>query len=157
MKKALIFPLAALALMLGGCGMDMQEVTVWRAVADFALGGGSAVAAEVVRVDGALGAIDAAAEALNTSPGDAELSNPLPEDAAVLGWELAGSELRCSVASGYAALTGRERTTADCCITLTFCAVEGVESVSIYSGGVMLSAAMEPEDFILADSSGITE
>ena len=102
-------------------------------------------------------AIDAAAEALNTDPGDAELSNPLPEDAEVLGWELAGSELRCSVASGYAALTGRERTTADCCITLTFCAVEGVESVSIYSGGVMLSAAMEPEDFILADSSGITE
>ena len=53
----------------------------------------------------------------------------------------------------YASVTGYWRTVADCCMVLTFCAIDGVESVSVYSAGVMLTAAMTTDDIVLTDAS----
>ena len=158
MKRLVLAALAALLLSaLAACGMAVKEVAVWRAMPSFYLTTGSAVRSETVRVDSSLSELDAAAEAFGRDTDDPELERALPDGVELLGWELAGGELRLSVSPEYAALTGWERTVADCCAVLTFCAVDGVDSVSVYSEGTLLSAAMEPEDFLLADAAGLEE
>ena len=155
MLKRILALLPALALLaLAACGLLGREVEVYRAVQPYYLQGGSAVEAEPVSVDPALGEIDAALEAFNSPCIDSELAHPFPDGVEIIGWELANASLRLYVPAEYAALTGAERTVADCCAVLTFTAIEGVESVSIWSGDVMLSAPMRAGDFAAADASG---
>ena len=155
LKRAMALLPALALLALAACGLLGREVEVYRAVQPYYLQGGSAVEAEPVSVDPALGEIDAALEAFNSGTTDAELLRALPEGVDALGWELSGGELRLEVSPEYAAVTGYWRTAGDCCITLTFCAIEGVERVSVWAAGTQLSAAMSPGDFVLADASGL--
>ena len=154
MKKAVILLLALALAALGGCASRTLEVEVYRAVLPYYLSDGPAVRAETVHVDASLGDIDAVAEAFNSAPADPELANPLPDGVRIEGWELADGELRLSVSAGYASLSGYRRSAADCCLALSFCAVEGVERVSVSSCEALLTAAMSPEDICLADTSG---
>ena len=100
-------------------------------------------------VDASLSELDAAVAAFNAEAGDTELLRALPEGVDVLGWTLDGGALTLAVSPGYASLAGRARTVADCCITLTFCAIEGVESVSVHALGAALSSSMTPDGFVL--------
>lgn len=150
MKRILCLALAVLALLsLASCAAGGESVEVWRAVSPYYLEGGSAVRSETVRVDAGLSAIDAAVEAFNTGTDRPELRRALPEGVDVLGWTLDGGALTLAVSPGYASLAGRARTVADCCITLTFCAIEGVESVSVHALGAALSSSMTPDGFVL--------
>lgn len=146
---------AALTLLLGltACSISGKSVTVWRAVSPYYLESGSAVQSEPVSVDAGLSDIDAAVTAFNTDTTDAELVRALPDGVSITGWELDGTELCLSVSPEYASVTGYWRTVADCCMVLTFCAIDGVESVSVYSEGVMLTAAMTTENIVLTDAS----
>ena len=109
---------------------------------------------EEAPAEAGLSEIEAAVRAFNSPCIDSELAHPFPDGVEILGWELANASLRLYVPAEYAALTGAERTVADCCAVLTFTAIEGVESVSIWSGDVMLSAPMRAGDFAAADASG---
>ena len=146
---------AALTLLLGltACSLSGKSVTVWRAVSPYYLESGSAVQSEPVSVDAGLSDIDAAVTAFNTDTTDAELVRALPDGVSITGWELDGTELCLSVSPEYASVTGYWRTVSDCCMVLTFCAIDGVESVSVYSEGVMLTAAMTTDDIVLTDAS----
>lgn len=153
MKKRILLAACVLLLCLSGCG-GRHETEVWRAVSPAYMDGGPALESESISVSGSLSELDAAVEAFNSSPSDARLLRALPEGVAVLGWDLQGSELRLEVSPEYASLTGYWRTVADCCAALTFCSVEGVGSVSIWSGETVLTAALDPNDLMLSDLSG---
>lgn len=156
MKKCIIIAaLLAVALCaLAACG-GITRVEVWRPVSEYYLSGGAAVETESVKVDGSLGEIDAAVAAFNTSPNDNRYTRALPDGIDVLGWALEDGELRLDVSAEYASLSGWRRSIADCCAVLTFCAIEGVDSVSIYSGDTMLSDARGPSSIVLEDSAGL--
>ncbi len=151
--SAIIFALAML-LGLTACSLSGRSVTVWRAVSPYYLESGAAVQSEPVSVDASLSDIDAAVAAFNSDSTDAELVRALPDGVSITGWELEDGELRLYVSAEYAAVTGAGRSIGDACMALTFCAVEGVESVSVYSGDTLLTANMRPEDVLLADGSG---
>lgn len=156
MRKRIIIAalLAAMLLTLAACG-GTTRVDVWRPLSEYYLSGGAAVEVESVKVDGSLGEIDATVAAFNTSPGDNRFTRALPDGVDVLGWTLEGGELRLDVSAEYASLSGWRRSIADCCAILTFCAIEGVDTVSIYSGDTMLSDARGLDSLVLEDSAGV--
>lgn len=141
--------LAALALCLslllglGGCAGNVAEISVWRR-------GESAVAeVETRRLPGGTEMIAGLVSAFNAEPDEPGLHRAAPEGADILGWRQEGTELKLEVSEGWAALEGFERTVADGCAVLTFCAVEGVERVSFYLLGQRLGPALDEEDLLL--------
>ena len=153
-KRFACLALASALLALGACSAAGAEVTVWRAVPSYYLESGAAIESETVRADAGPSEIDAAVAAFNSDTNDAELERPLPDGVDITGWELDGTELKLSVSAEYASVTGYRRSIADACMVLTFCAIEGVERVSIYSEGTMLTAAMSAADIVLTDVTG---
>lgn len=152
-RRIITLALAAAFLALAACGLAGRKVTVWRAVSQYYLESGSAVQSEPVSVNASLSEIEAAVEAFNSDTTDAELIRALPEGVDITGWELNGTALRLNVSAEYASVTGYWRSIGDACMALTFCAIDGVESVSVYSGDTMLTASMTPEDIVLTDAS----
>lgn len=69
--------------------------------------------------------------ALLTPPGEEGLSSPFPAGVRLLSWSLEEGQLHLDLSEQYGGLTGVDLTLADSCITLTFCGLEGVESVYI--------------------------
>lgn len=147
----LILLLAAL-LALAACGAEAQEAEVWRVVRGAYLdGGGSAIEAETVDVPAGLGEIAALIAGFNAEAGSPSLRRALPEGALIENWTLASGELRLYVQEGFTELARYERALAEACAALTFCAVEGVESVSLYSGDTQLTTGLTPEKILLRD------
>lgn len=158
MKKMCVLFAALCLAVLTGCAMaGTEDVVVYRAVSPYYLTDGIAVEPEKVAVDSSLGEIDAAVAAFNSDTDEPELQRPMPNGVDITGWELAGSELRIYVSPQYAALTGHNRTISDACIVLTFCAIDGIDSVSIYSGEILLTARLGAGDLLLSDGSGASD
>ena len=78
------------------------------------------------------------------------LERAAPEGADILGWRLEGSELKLEVSPEWAELSGFEKTVAECCAALSFCALEGVERVSFYLLGQRLGRSIDEGDIILS-------
>ncbi len=154
MKRRIIAALClALALLtLASCGQAALTVEVWRRTADaeHSVSEGL-IQSERRSVQAQAGSINGAVSAFNAEPEDPGLARAAPGDAKILAWRLEGTELRLEVSPGGAELTGFDRTLADCCAVLTFCALEGVDSVSIYSLGQRLAGPMDESDIVLAE------
>ena len=153
MRRLTVLTLLLAALLsLAACGAEVQEAEVWRVVREAYLdGGGSALEAETVDVPAGLGEIAALIAGFNAAGESPSLRRALPEVALIENWTLASGELRLYVQEGFSDLTGYERALAEACATLTFCAVEGVESVSLFSGDTQLTAALTPGEILLKD------
>ncbi len=154
MKRRIIAALClALALVtLASCGQAALTVEVWRRTADaeHSVSEGL-IQSERRSVQAQAGSINGAVSAFNAEPEDPGLARAAPGDAKILAWRLEGTELRLEVSPERAELTGFDRTLADCCAVLTFCALEGVDSVSIYSLGQRLAGPMDESDIVLAE------
>lgn len=154
MKRRIIAALClALALLtLASCGQAALTVEVWRRTADaeHSVSEGL-IQSERRSVQAQAGSINGAVSAFNAEPEDPGLARAAPGDAKILAWRLEGTELRLEVSPGWAELTGFDRTLTDCCAVLTFCALEGVDSVSIYSLGQRLAGPMDGSDIVLAE------
>ena len=154
MKRRIIAALClALALLtLASCGQAALTVEVWRRTADaeHSVSEGL-IQSERRSVQAQAGSINGAVSAFNAEPEDPGLARAAPGDAKILAWRLEGTELRLEVSPEWAELTGFDRTLTDCCAVLTFCALEGVDSVSIYSLGQRLAGPMDESDIVLAE------
>ena len=154
MKRRIIAALClALALLtLASCGHAALTVEVWRRTADaeHSVREGL-IQSERRSVQAQAGSINGAVSAFNAEPEDPGLARAAPGDAKILAWRLEGTELRLEVSPEWAELTGFDRTLSDCCAVLTFCALEGVDSVSIYSLGQRLAGPMDESDIVLAE------
>lgn len=146
------FCLTLLLLALVSCGQATVKVEVWRRTLD----SGRAVSdgliqAERRTVPVQMGSISGAVSAFNAEPEDPGLRRAAAGNAEILGWQLEGSELRLEVSPEWAELEGFDRTLADCCAALTFCALDGVDSISIYSLGQRLAGPLDEGDIVLAE------
>ena len=148
MKRRII----AALLTLSSCGHAALTVEVWRRTSDaeHSVSEGL-IQSERRSVQAQAGSINGAVSAFNAEPEDPGLARAAPGDAKILAWRLEGTELRLEVSPEWAELTGFDRTLADCCAVLTFCALEGVDSVSIYSLGQRLAGPMDESDIVLAE------
>lgn len=153
MKRRLIFALACvLVLCLTACSLTGARVLIWRAVSEYSLETGTAIESEYVRVNTSMSVIDATVTAFNSAAGESELERALPEGIEITDWELDDTDLKLYVSAGYASVTGYRRSIGDACMVLTFCAIDGVETVSVYSGETLLTSAMDENDIILTDT-----
>ena len=154
MKRRIIAALClAFALLtLASCGHAALTVEVWRRTADaeHSVSEGL-IQSERRSVQAQAGSINGAVSAFNAEPEDPGLARAAPGDAKILAWRQEGTELRLEVSPEWAELAGFDRTLADCCAVLTFCALEGVDSVSIYSLGQRLAGPMDESDIVLAE------
>jgi hypothetical protein len=132
MKKhcLLIFALL-LVLLLSACERG-TGVTVYRVLPPAARTGGELVVEERVNVPPGLDPLNALVVAFNAQPDSAMLINPLPQGAAITGFEQRGGNLRLLV-SGLEGMNPFDLSLLHCCATLSFCAVEGIGTVSLYS------------------------
>ena len=154
MKRRIIAALClALALLtLSSCGHAALTVEVWRRTSDaeHSVSEGL-IQSERRSVQAQAGSINGAVSAFNAEPEDPGLARAAPGDAKILAWRLEGTELRLEASPEWAELTGFDRTLADCCAVLTFCALDGVDSVSIYSLGQRLAGPMDESYIVLAE------
>ena len=154
MKRRIIAALClALALLtLASCGQAALTVEVWRRTADaeHSVSEGL-IQSERRSVQAQAGSINGAVSAFNAEPEDPTLRRAAPGDAKIVGWQLEGTELRLEVSPEWAELEGFERSLADCCAVLTFCALDGVDSVTIYSLGQRLAGPLDESGIFLGE------
>lgn len=151
MKKRIAAALClALALLtLASCGRATLTVEVWRRTSDAERSvSDGLIQSEKRSVQLQAGSINGAVSAFNAEPERPGLSRAAGGDAKILAWSLEGTELRLEVSPEWAELEGFDRTLADCCAVLTFCALEGVDSVSIYCLGQRLAGPMDESDIV---------
>lgn len=161
MKKCALLLLALALLCASGCRQGVGEYPVYRVVDSAYRDSGELLRAEtlIVSTEDGPELIDALIAALNSPPGDAVLSNPLPEGAEILSYSLEGGLLTVEAGEAYAELEGLEKTLCDGCLALTLCAVDGVSSVAVEVAGEPVTPPLSPEDLLLYDaaSSGGTQ
>ena len=76
---------------------------------------------------------------LLAGPAEPGLCSPFPEDLVLRSWTLENSQLRLDFSEAYEGLSGVDLTLANCCLALTLCQAEGVETVYItVEGGSVL-------------------
>lgn len=155
MKKCALLLLALALLCASGCGQGVGEYPVYRVVDSAYRDSGELLRAEtlIVSTEDGPELIDALIAALNSPPGDAVLSNPLPEGAEILSYSLEGGLLTVEAGEAYAELEGHEKTLCDCCIALTLCSVEGVDAVAVDSLGRTVTGALSADDIMLYDTA----
>ncbi|HBD86768.1 MAG TPA: hypothetical protein DC001_05010 [Clostridiales bacterium] len=153
-QKRLAAHLLAAAMLLSACGVASggKHLAVYRAVAAPYRNGGELAVAENLFLSPGVGIINAAISAFNAESSDPGLENPLPYGGRILGYELNGGELRLE-AEGCDELGGFDLTLLCCCAVLTFCAIDGIETVSIISGEKSLCSLLSPGDIMLTDIS----
>lgn len=83
-----------------------------------------------------------------------QLSCALPENVAVEGVGFENGVATLTLSEGFSALSEMDRTVAAFCAVLTLCQLDGVEAVTIISGGETVFSGLMPEDAFLtaADS-----
>ena len=147
-----------LALLLSGCSApadtseDANAVLVYRLAVNPETEGSLVVPERFYPPEGvnqiqfAIGAV--LAEAVTP-----ELVSAFPGEFAIQSYSVAGSEVFIYFGRAYLELVGVDRTAANCCLTLTLCALEGVDSVSIYVDGMEEAVALglTPEELVLVD------
>ena len=155
MKKCALLLLALALLCASGCGQGVGEYPVYRVVDSAYRDSGELLRAEtlIVSTEDGPELIDALIAALNSPPGDAVLSNPLPEGAEILSYSLEGGLLTVEAGEAYAELEGLVKTLCDSCIALTLCSVEGVDAVAVDSLGRTVTGALSADDIMLYDTA----
>ena len=92
--------------------------------------------------------------ALLANPADPGLTCPIPAGVVLRAWQLEGGRLHLNLSEQYGGLSGVELSVADCCIALTMCQMEGVESVYVTVEGAEIPyrrlQEITPEDVLLS-------
>lgn len=161
MKKSVMGLLCAVLLLLsacaGGAGQNEPKAGAY-GIYFSALGSSGAVAAvecEYRQLSAGANPINALMELLLAGPENPALLSPFPQSGVrLLSWKLQDGELKLNLSEQYGELSGVDLTVADYCIALTFCQVEGVDSVYITVAGEELpfrhSQQLRAEDVILS-------
>lgn len=139
--SALCLTLAMIACAHAGETSAEDQFLLYYPAADlYAVPGGDAVVTRSVTVPGAseLTTEELAERLLNEllgEPADSTVSAPAPSGTAVLSLSVFGKWARVDLSRHYARLAGVDLTLADYCVTLTLTQLDGINAVSITSGG----------------------
>ena len=154
MRRIMAFVLA-LALALGAGCSGTETAQVCRIIAPEEQSGGELIAYESVPVADSETALDAALRALQSAPADQGLVNPL-SGIVIESCNVVNGMALLYLSEDYLELSGVDRSVADACCVLTLCASDGIDRVTIYSGGRAVAIGLTPDDILLdnADTDG---
>ena len=140
--------LLALAICLGaGCASGGGTVSVCRVLAEEYQTDGRLVEYERVAVREGETELDAAVRALNGGAESARLTNPV-SGPGILSCTVSDGTAVVELGGDYARLGGMDQTLIEACCTLTLCALEDVERVSIYCSGKAVAVALTADDMM---------
>ncbi len=145
-------------LLISACAVQKNgtPISIYRAVSPYYLTDGNLVAAQEVPLNPGVGVINNAISAFNSDPGSQTLRSPLPDGAGIIGYTLEGGVLRLET-KGCEALTGIDLTVLRCCAVLTFCGINGIDAVSLWSGETELCPPLSIGDIVVSDPSENSE
>lgn len=129
------------------------EIPVFHVLTDEGQASGELIRYEAVDVSGS--ALAAAAEGLNSPPKSPELRRALPDDVRILSVRLESEIAIVDLSSEYMTLSSLEKTLVNCCIALTFCSLEDVDSVTICVGLITVCESLSEENIMLYDTETI--
>ncbi len=153
MRKAIAAALVCLLLCLAACGaQSTSTVEVWRVVGESSRADGELLRAESRTVRPGVNQTTALIDIFNSAPEDPLLGTGMGTSQ-IIGCEQTGTELRFEVTDSFTLLSAAQRAEAQCCMALTFCALDGIKTVSVWSGGAELMPPLSPDDIILADDT----
>ena len=92
---------------------------------------------------------------LNKSAATSGFVNCLPPDVKILSVDITGGAASVTMSENFSELTEFEKTTANCCIALTLCELENVNSVTILSGDKVFCEALTPDGILLYDTETV--
>ncbi|MGI5936077.1 MAG: GerMN domain-containing protein [Oscillospiraceae bacterium] len=159
MKRTVTALMLMLALLLAACASgggeksaNGVEVDVYRVVSESLKNDGELIRAERVFIPGGSDWLHAAMKALEAPPKDPDLQRSMPQDLQILSYSLEDGQLSLELSREYLNLQGINKTVVDYCITLTLCALDEVESVSLYVNEEPQNIGMTAEDVLLYDT-----
>lgn len=154
LRAAAVF-LALLAL-LPACSETREDagnvIEVYRVVKEEFQSGGELIGTETIELSPGADKLHSALAAISQPSGSAALEKAAPEGVEIQSYILTDGMLTVNVTPEYLELTGMQKTLSDYCLALTLCALDEVESVSVYVGGKGVSLGLRPEDVLLYDS-----
>jgi len=158
MKRRLILLFIALSVLTAGCAAQSvsstssESISVYRVQSADSRQDSGLIKAEPLVLDTDENSVLQAAEALSETPANAKLQCPLPDGVKLLSAEQKDSSVTVYANSDYLDVSGIDKTIMDACITLTMCAVEGVDSVSICVGSDVIEKDLTEENYLLFDN-----
>jgi germination protein M len=159
MKRHLTAASLSLCLALSGCaaerlpaGPSGESLSIYRVLAPEYRSEGALVRAEAAVVSPGGDPVLQALEALAKTPENDKLLSPVPAGVGIIGARAADRHVSVRLDTGYLDITGLEKTLLNACVTLTLCALDGVDFVSISVGSETVEDRLSPEDFLLFDS-----
>ena len=156
MRKILsLAAVAALLLSLCACGAVSEPMStgpaVYRAVASPSAGSGLLQPSYLALQEGEDPLALMARAVSGGAPGPG-LRPVLPDGVTLLSYQLQGRELTLSLSDAYLSLSGMDKTLCDACLTLSFCSVDGVGTVSISVDGTVRTPGLAASDILLYDT-----
>jgi len=158
MKKRLIPILIALFVLIAGCAAKsisspaLESISVYRVISPENQSDGKLLQAENVALDERVNPVLLAANTIAEAPQSEKLQCPLPKGVKILDEVLKDNCVTIYFNSEYLDVSGIDKTILDCCITMTMCSIEGVDSVTICVGSEVIEDKLGAEDFLLFDN-----
>lgn len=162
MRRRMLSALCGLLLLLSGCALTLpgqrsadagrdRTLAVYR-LSDDAVAGALTGQELCPLPEGAAPAVRTAVELFASPSGEDGLVCALPEGVTVEDWALENGALTLTLSENFLEASPMERTAGALCAALTFCGLEGVESVNVTAGGQTLFAGLTAADALLRDT-----
>lgn len=173
-KKLLLGALAALLLLLAGCGIQLSlpfelpfdlpfltqretlsegaALAVYRVASSDAPAGSDLLGTELYQMPEGDDPIGEALALFAADGRDSALSCAMPDGVTIESWSLENSLVTLTFSENFLDLTDMEQTVTAFCAALTLCGLDQVEAVSVTAGGQTVFSGLMPEDALLRDT-----
>ena len=140
--------LILLTLFLTGCAQEEQGffITVYYASSENVEDKSLAIGKEQRRVQDGSGALETALAAVMERPLDLKLRSTFGEGVSLISYDVEDGEIKLHMSDSYADMPEGDKVIARACLVLTLCALEGIDTVSIFIGDVPDAIGIRAED-----------
>lgn len=103
-------------------------------------------------LEGSEDLVNNALDYLGSPPSDSGLSSALAKGTRIYSYSLEDGAMEITLSPAYLLLNDLEKSIVKCCLTLTLCAIDEVESVSIYVDGKLVEEKLDARMMIIEDT-----
>lgn len=159
MIKRLFAALLSLSLLAGLCscarpddGGTKEKLKVYYVNSDKYENGGEYIEAVDYYLEVGEDMVYNALDYLVTPPEDGELTSALVKGVRIYSYAIENGVMEIVLSPAYQLLNDLEKSVAKCCLTLTLCGIDEVESISIYVDGKLVEEKLEAGMMIIEDT-----